>query len=54
MPSSHPLSKKRKFLTGDRLDLLAVSKAIFGIKAALDSEKEKRTAPPVRISFGAN
>jgi serine/threonine protein kinase len=33
-------------------DLVLVSKCIFGLIAAIKAEQSKKTAPPVRISFG--
>lgn len=54
--SFQPPRKRRRisseFLSNSSNDLILVSKCLFGLEAAIRAEQAKKTAPPVRISFG--
>lgn len=50
-----PRKKRRvssEFLSNPSTDLILVSKCVFGLEIAIRAEQAKKSAPPVRISFG--
>jgi hypothetical protein len=46
---------KRKIGSDDqKSDFVTLSRALIGLRVAIKAEEAKRSAPPMRISFGNN